>query len=457
MTARILVVDDIPANVKLLEVRLVADYFEVLTASNGVDAIEACENGKVDVVLLDVMMPGMDGFEVCRRLKADPATMHIPIIMVTALDQVADRVRGLEAGADDFLTKPVNDLQLMTRVKSLVRLKTLTDELRLRAATTRNIGLEELLARRPPPNEVVPKVLLIEERQSSAERISLFLAGQVELDVVSDPQVGFFKAAEARYECILVSTAFASYDPLRLCSQIRSLDRTRFLPIILLADTGDEGRIIRGLELGINDYLVRPIDEHELTARLRTQVRRKRYNDHLRASVAQTIEMAVIDGLTGLHNRRYLDSHLKTLFDRAVSRRKPLSVMILDLDRFKTINDTFGHDGGDEVLREFAHRLRKNVRGADLACRYGGEEFIIVMPDTEAAMAEKAAERVRAEIERSSFRVGRTEQPVNVTISVGVSSILDGPDAVEDLIKRADLALYEAKSGGRNRVVAKAA
>ncbi len=457
MTARILVVDDVPANVKLLEVRLLAEYFEVLTASNGEDAIETCENGKVDVVLLDVMMPGMDGFEVCRRLKGDPATAHIPIVMVTALDQASDRVRGLEAGADDFLTKPVNDLQLMTRVKSLVRLKTLTDELRLRAATTRNIGIEELLARRMPDDVVPPKVLLIDERPSSCERIRQFVAGQAELDIVTDPQAGFFQAAESTYECVLISTGFANYDPLRLCSQIRSLDRTRFLPIILLADLGEEDRIIRGLDLGINDYLVRPIDEHELTARLRTQIKRKRYNDHLRASVTQTIEMAVTDGLTGLHNRRYLDSHLKTLFDRAVSRRRPLSVMITDLDRFKAINDAHGHDGGDDVLREFARRLRKNVRGIDLACRYGGEEFVVVMPDTEAAIAEKVAERIRGEIERAPFAIGKAGLTVPVTVSVGVSSLLRRADTVEDLLKRADVALYEAKSGGRNRVVANAA
>ena len=457
MTARILVVDDIPANVKLLEVRLLAEYFEVLTASNGEDAIETCENGKVDVVLLDVMMPGMDGFEVCRRLKADPATAHIPVVMITALGETSDRVNGLEAGADDFLTKPVNDLQLMTRVKSLVRLKMLTDELRLRAATTRNIGIEELLSRRLPQDDLMPKVLLIDERPSSCDTIRRFLAGKAELDIVTDPQAGFFQAAEEPYECVLISTGFANHDPLRLCSQLRSIDRTRFLPIILLADLGDENRIIRGLELGVNDYLVRPIDEHELTARLRTQVKRKRYNDHLRASVTQTIEMAVTDGLTGLHNRRYLDSHLRTLFDRAVSRRRPLSVLILDLDRFKSINDTHGHDGGDDVLREFAGRLRKNVRGIDLACRYGGEEFVVVMPDTEASIAEKVAERIRAEIERNPFAVGKEGLTIGLTISVGVSSVLRKRDTVEDLMKRADLALYEAKSAGRNRVVAKAA
>jgi two-component system cell cycle response regulator len=457
MTARILVVDDVPANVKLLEVRLLAEYFEVLTATNGAEALEICENGKVDVVLLDVMMPDMDGFEVCRRLKSDPATAHVPVVMITALDDVSDRIRGLEAGADDFLTKPVNDLQLMTRVKSLVRLKMLTDELRLRASTTRNIGIEELLSRKQPSGEGKPLVLLIDERPASAERVVRMLRDSVQLDVATDPHSGFFQAAEKPYECVLVSTGFSDFDPLRLCSQLRSLDRTRFLPIILLAEANEDDRIVRGLELGINDYLTRPIDQHELEARIRTQVRRKRYNDHLRASVTQTIEMAVTDGLTGLHNRRYLDSHLQTLFDRAVSRRRPLSVMITDLDRFKLINDTFGHDGGDAVLREFARRLRKNVRGIDLACRYGGEEFVVVMPDTEAAIAGKVAERVRAEIAGTPFGVGQGDRLVPVTVSVGVSSLKRGADSVADLLKRADMALYEAKSSGRNRVVAKAA
>ncbi|TKT76978.1 PleD family two-component system response regulator [Aquamicrobium sp. LC103] len=457
MTARILVVDDIPANVKLLEVRLLAEYFEVVTATSGEDALEACENGKIDVVLLDVMMPGMDGFEVCRRLKADPATSHIPVVMVTALDQGADRVRGLEAGADDFLTKPVNDLQLMTRVRSLVRLKSLTDELRLRASTTRNIGLEELLSRRNAADDQPAKVLLVDERKSSAERIARLLRGVCALDVAEDANAAFFQAVEGGYECVLISTGFADYDPLRLCSQLRTFDRTRFIPIVLLAGEGEEGRLVRGLELGVNDYLTRPIDRQELIARLRTQVRRKRYNDHLRASVAQTIEMAVTDGLTGLHNRRYLDSHLATLFERASSRRRPLSLMITDIDRFKSVNDTWGHDAGDDVLREFASRLRKNVRGIDLACRLGGEEFVVVMPETEASVAEKVAERIRAQIAATPFPIGKDGEAIEVTISVGVAGLKLAGDTVADLMKRADVALYEAKNGGRNRVVANAA
>src|ERR1700704_5598226 len=123
MTARVLVVDDIPANVKLLEARLSAEYFDVRTAMSGDQALAICERAECDIVLLDVMMPEMDGFEVCRRLKSNPVTHYIPVVMVTALDSPADRVRGLEAGADDFLTKPVTDIVLIARVRSLTRLK----------------------------------------------------------------------------------------------------------------------------------------------------------------------------------------------------------------------------------------------------------------------------------------------------------------------------------------------
>ncbi len=456
MTARILVVDDIPANVKLLQARLSAEYYEVVTAMSGPAALAVCEQGGIDLILLDIMMPGMDGFEVCERLKADAATRHIPVVMVTALDQPSDRVRGLTAGADDFLTKPVNDLQLMSRVKSLVRLKTLTDELRLRAATTRAIGIDELLQGKVGESDGKPSLLLIDERPNSSERIAKMLHADYQVEVARDPQAGFFLAVEKNHDCVLITTNFANYDALRICSQLRSLDRTRFLPILLIAEPGEDERVMRALELGVNDFMVRPLDPQELTARLRTQVRRKNYNDALRKSLVQTIEMAVTDGLTGLHNRRYLDNHMTKLFERANQRKRPLSFLITDIDKFKTINDTHGHDGGDEVLREFALRLRRQVRGADLVCRFGGEEFVVAMPDTDPAIAARVAERVRAAIEDEPFILpgGKT---IRVTTSVGVSSLVAGVDSVADLIKRSDRALYEAKTSGRNRVVQLAA
>ncbi len=456
MTARILVVDDIPANVKLLEARLLAEYFDVLTADNGQDALAICDATQVDLILLDIMMPGMDGFEVCERLKANPRVAHIPVVMVTALDQPADRVRGLKAGADDFLTKPVNDLQLISRVKSLLRLKTLSDELRSRAETARTLGFDDGRIGEGKGEEAA-QVLLVDGRANSQERIVRALKPIARVVAMSDPQAALFEAAESPFELVIVNSNFDDYDPLRLCSQLRSLERTRFLPVLLITEQGADDMIVRALELGVNDYIVRPVDPNELVARCLTQIKRKRYNDRLRASVQQTIELAVTDALTGLHNRRYLDNHLSILFNRSVQRGRPLSLLITDIDRFKAVNDLYGHDAGDQVLKEFSARVRSAVRGADLACRYGGEEFVVVMPDTTAEVAASVAERLRSAVESTPFTLRGTGETIHITASFGISSRQPSLDVPDELLKQADRALYEAKNGGRNRVVAAAA
>lgn len=457
MTARILVVDDIPANVKLLEARLLAEYFDVMTAADGYTALAICERNQVDLILLDIMMPGIDGFEVCERLKANQKTAHIPVVMVTALDQPTDRVRGLKAGADDFLTKPVNDLQLISRVKSLLRLKTLSDELRIRAETAHTMGIDELSRAGEGRADETAQVLLVDGRANSQERIIKALKPVADVLALSDPQAALFEAAESAFDLVIVNANFDDYDPLRLCSQLRSLERTRFLPILIITEQGADDMVVRALDLGVNDYIIRPVDANELVARSLTQIRRKRYNDRLRASVKQTIELAVTDPLTGLYNRRYLDNHLNVLFNRSMARGRPLSVLITDIDRFKHVNDTYGHDGGDEVLREFSNRVRSTIRGADLACRYGGEEFVVVMPDTSPEIAAAVAERLRAAIESAPFMLKHSGEALNVTASFGIASRIASVLTPGQLMKHADLALYEAKNTGRNRVVAAAA
>jgi two-component system cell cycle response regulator len=457
MSARILVVDDVPANVKLLEARLSAEYFDVTTASNGAEALEICARADCDLVLLDVMMPDMDGFEVCRRLKSSPATHFIPVVIVTALDSPADRVRGLEAGADDFLTKPVSDVVLIARVRSLTRLKMMTDELRMRAITSLEIGMQA-----PERSAIADKgrggrVLLVDDRPSSYERLAPVLAAEHGVDVETNPSEALFNAAEGNYDLMIVSLSLDNYDGLRLCSQARSLERTRQLPILAISDADNNARLLRGLEIGVNDYLFRPVDKNELLARARTQIRRRRYTDHLRDNVQNSIEMAITDALTGLHNRRYMESHLATLAEQASSRGKPLALMLLDIDYFKAINDTYGHDAGDDVLREFATRVRKSVRGIDLACRYGGEEFVIVMPETDLHVAGMVAERLRRSVAAEGFSVNKGATRIEVTISIGLTTLERKGEAVGDVLKRADNALYRAKHDGRNRVVSAAA
>ena len=215
--------------------------------------------------------------------------------------------------------------------------------------------------------------------------------------------------------------------------------------------------VSRALDLGVNDYILRPIDPNELVARSLTQIRRKRYNEHLRLNLQHTMELAIVDGLTGLNNRRYLDSHLRILFDRAAVRGRPISICMTDIDRFKLVNDTYGHDVGDEVLREFSARIRSTVRGADLACRYGGEEFVVVMPDTPMELAASVAERLRAIVEDKPFYVRSIDRELSITASLGIATSKGAFGTPDELLKQADRALYEAKGAGRNRVVAAAA
>jgi len=457
MTARILVVDDVPANVKLLEARLSAEYFDVATAFNGADALAVCERAECDIVLLDVMMPQLDGFEVCHRLKSNPLTHHIPVVMVTALDQPSDRVRGLEAGADDFLTKPVSDIALISRVRSLSRLKMVTDELRMRAVTSREIGIQS------PEREAVAetgrngRVLLVDDREPSYERLIATLSSEHTVDLQTDPNQAVFRAAEGDYDLVIVSLGLENFDGLRLCSQVRSLERTRSIPILAIAEADNSARLARGLEIGVNDYLIRPVDRNEMLARVRTQIKKKRYTERLRDNVQASIELAITDGLTGLFNRRYMETHLGTLVEQSAARGKPITVLVLDIDYFKAINDGYGHDAGDDVLREFSLRIRKAIRNIDLACRYGGEEFVIVMPDTDMAVATMVAERLRRRIASEPFAIQQGSRHLEVTISIGIAALSSASDNASTILKRADQALYRAKRDGRNRVVPDAA
>jgi two-component system, cell cycle response regulator len=457
MSARVLVVDDILPNVKLLETKLMAEYFDVVTAMNGPDALAICEQGQCDIVLLDVMMPGMDGFEVCRRLKNSPTTAHLPVVMVTALDQPSDRLKGLDAGADDFLTKPVDDAALLARVRSLVRLKAVTDELRTRALASRSYGISDPLAAAASETGLNARIMIVDDRASSSERLSAALSQYHTVEVQPDPQLALLNAPEGNFDVILVSLDLNNFDGLRLCSQLRTLDRTRDVAILMMSEAEDKARVLRGLDIGVHDFLVRPIDRNELVARVKTQVRRKRFSEKLRESLQSSMEMAVTDTLTGLHNRRYLDSHFSALFDEALERGRHLSVLVLDIDRFKSVNDGFGHDAGDEVLKEFASRIRAHTRGIDVVARFGGEEVVVVVPETPLEGGRAVAERIRARVEATPFIIHRGQRSLPVTVSIGVAAREAGDATALDVLRRADAALYTAKREGRNRVVATAA
>lgn len=452
MTARVLVVDDMPANVKLLEAKLMQEYYEVITASSGQEAIDKAHSESPDIILLDVMMPEMDGFEVCRKLRADPETAHIPVIMVTALSDRADRIDGLEAGADDFLTKPVNDMELFARVKSLVRLKVMIDELRLRGQTGVQFGLD---AAGEGVSIRDAKILIIDDDVIQARQLSekLSVVNRA-VKVQGNVENALAECANSDYDLILVSTQMEDVDGLRVCSQLRSNEQTRNVSIIVLVEEEDTHLLLKALELGVNDYIIMPVDVNELVARVKTQVKRKRYQDALRTNYKTSLSLAVTDGLTGLYNRRYMDTHLENMMKECLENSKSLSVMIMDIDHFKLVNDTHGHDVGDEIIKQFADRISANLRPADLAVRYGGEEFVVIMPGTDLENAQIVADRMRERIANVPFEVNTAEGKLTKTCSIGVTSLnRAGGDTPASLLKRSDNALYGAKEGGRDKVI----
>lgn len=451
MTARVLVVDDVELNVKLLEARLAGEYYEVFSCYDGPTAIELAHQQHPEIILLDVMMPGMDGFEVCRQLKANPETADIPVVMVTALSETSDRLRGLEVGADDFLTKPINDTALFARVRSLVRLKRLMEELRLREEICGRFGSDEAMIGRD--GFAMANILVADEQIAEASRIAEALAPIASALVRTEAAAEAQRLLDAGTELVVLSLTLPDGDPLRLVSHWRASEDFRRTAVLLLGEESDLAKLGKGLDLGANDYLLRPIDRNELLARARTQIRRKRLQDRLRENQRRSLSLALTDELTGLFNRRYLFAHLDELLARRAQGGQDIAVLMLDIDHFKTVNDQHGHLAGDDVLHELSDRMLRQVRSVDLVARFGGEEFVVVMPETNLTGAVVVAERLRAAVIAEPFAIPTTGQRVAVTISIGVAAAADGDGAVDSLLKRADDALYKAKHRGRNRVV----
>jgi len=452
MTGLILVVDDVPANIKLLEAKLANEYYDVITAKDGYECIQQTKDKKPDLILLDVMMPGMDGFETCRQMKQDPEISHIPVVMVTALSDQSARVEGLESGADDFVTKPINDTALFARVRSLVRIKVLIDELRLRDKSGAQLGMspEQFGVNLDVSGS---SIMVIDDDvvQSKRTHDKLTNAGyKVKLFTDHKEGLEYAKTADT-LDVILISMQLADIDGLRLATQFKAIEAVRHVPIIMMVDEEEQHIMLKGLDLGVNDYLLSPIDFNEMFARVKTQIRRKKYQEALKSNYQESVSMAVTDGLTKLYNRHYLDTHLKNLVRQAGETKRPLSVVIMDMDHFKLVNDTYGHDVGDEVLKGLSEIIVRTIRSADLAARYGGEEFVILMPETDAARGYEAAERLRRAVESTPFKVSHAEGTISKTISIGYAT-MEPTDTPESLLKRADLALYEAKNSGRNRV-----
>ncbi len=444
LTARILAVDDVYANVRLLEARLAAEYYDVKSTCRSSEVMGLAVEWQPDAILLDIMMPDIDGIQLCRQLKAEPATAHIPVIMVTALREMPDRLLALASGADEFLTKPVAHGILLARLRSVLRLKSLLDEWRARGANATALGLAT-----PHTEARGGDVLIIDDLDARARRMrdALHQTG-VTVTIVDGENTAQSAIAAHAFDLLTINMSPMAGDPLRTIAKLRAADTTRDTPMLLVAEADQTGLLIAGLDLGANDCLMLPFDEAELRLRARNHISRKQYQDRLRVDVGHAMALAVTDPLTGLPNRRHLDTHLDRL-DAAGGLGMSMILMI-DIDHFKSINDRYGHAAGDAILTEVGQILSANLRASDLIARYGGEEFVVVAPLSAGEQPDQLAERLRDAVEKHT--TGPRGENLTLTISIG-AALTAGGEGSAVILERADRALYAAKRGGRNRVV----
>ncbi|MGA2612138.1 MAG: diguanylate cyclase [Spirochaetia bacterium] len=446
-SARLLVVDDDPNAVALYFALLTEEGYEVLAGSRGDDALRMARADSPDLILLDVEMPDLDGYEATRRLKSDPATSAIPIILVTGLSDPENKLKGFEAGADEFLPKPVDRSELLVRIRTMLRLREYQEQLLNRSLS--------LAALRPGLDGG-------DDHGSEHHHVLVLLEDRRERDLVASGLAG------SRYS---LATASARDDPRALLKRVVDcvvLDSSvpqdllsaigggpENLPILAAVPSDDPELRVRLLDRGVSELLVRPFDEREVAWRVARLLRQRAELKALETRYRSALSAASNDSMTKLSNHGYFRRHLELEVKRSHRQNHPTSLIMVDIDDFKAKNDSFGHAAGDLILIEAAQRIRRSVREIDLPARYGGEEFAVILPYTNRAGAALVAERIRSAIASAAFSGGESLQTLSVTASLGLAVCPDDAASPDDLIRLADELLYRAKESGKNRVCAR--
>lgn len=451
MTGRILVVDAVPTNRIILRVKLAAAYYDVVQADCGETALAMTDKAAPDLVITASDLPDMSGRALCARLHEETGGVRIPVIVVHGDDAPCERLASLAAGADDVLSRPIDDMVLLARLRSLLRARDAEAELQLRDDTRRALGLAEHSAEFVAPGLVrLVAAPRLAETRALLEGLKARIGDKVEL---TDPEDALRETERAPDVVIVAEPPGSVGEGLTLLPQLRASRHTRHSALIYIAQPHQRREAASALDMGANDLLSSGQDLDELAIRLKKQIERKRTNDRLRANMRDGLRAAVCDPLTGLYNRRYAVPHISRLADRAHQQMRPYALLLADLDFFKQVNDDHGHAAGDAVLVTLAQRLKDNLRAADLISRWGGEEFLVAMPDSDRIAAKRTAERLCRIMARQPVTLpGGTR--LTITLSIGVA--IGKPDAdlsPLDLVEQADQALYAAKNKGRNTVV----
>ena len=463
MAGDILIIDSVATNRIVLKVKLLAAQYRVRPCASLSEAKQEIAMAPPDLIILDNGTGGASIQRFCKIMQSNPLTEIIPIIVTGGFATPKDRVTALEGGADDVLAKPFDDHILQARIRSLLRARDARQELRMREGTRNALGFKEAASGFSAPSQIVVTALGFDDRIDLWDLPKLLKNTQLTTASISD-LVG--RQNEQTHADLFVLD-FRSGLPedtvlYRLLSELRSQSGTRRAAILALLPPNARHAAAMGLDLGANDIICAEISIAEIRHRCAVLIRAKHEADVLRYTVENGLKAAITDTLTGLFNRRYALPYLARLSEESRLSGCEFAIMVLDIDHFKSINDTFGHKVGDEVLRQVARRLQDNLRAVDLLARIGGEEFLIAIPNSDVVHARTAAERLCHLIGDTPFFIGSHQEEIRVTMSVGVS-LSDGHsnttmnDDLSEIVNKADIALYQAKTGGRNKVSLSAA
>lgn len=455
--AKILIVDDDPVNVKLIKGILARGGYKLFVAASGEQALEIVKEHQPDLILLDIMMPGIDGYEVTRQVRANPESDQIPIILVTALDSDTDKIKGKDAGAEEFLTKPVNPMEVETRVISMLKLKRYRDQLDIRSQSQGHVvDLSPKDESQDPKENTTGQILVVEDNVKDRKLLLNDLGELAQhVTVAVDGRQALEKLTEDSFDLAIVDVLLPEIDGFQICKHVKTNDEIKDTQMLLVSCLSDTENKIRAVEIGTDDYLIKPYNAQELQVRVRALLKKKQYLDKLKSQYESALNSAMMDGLTRLYNHIYFKRFLTLEILRSQRQGHQTSLLIIDIDDFKQVNDTLGHAAGDAILKAFGDLLKKTIREIDVAARYGGDEFVVVLPYGDRQALTEVGNRVCQATEQMSLPEQFEKSIPHATVSLGGAVFPDDAKTMDDLIEAADYMLYKAKRSGKNQVCIK--
>jgi two-component system cell cycle response regulator len=457
---KILIIDGISTNRIVLKVKLTAAFYHVMQAGSMTEALDLIRIDKPDLVVTALNLPDGTAAELCNQLRSLHPGAAVPVLAIASCGNRAARINALRAGAFDVMDKPVNETLLLGRVRNMIRAHNKIAEWAFRDDTSCALGLAEAPAEFVRPGGISFIGLEAGPLQGWVRQVLPHLRARYCVTLLRDAMASMHsKAPPDALVLALPDTREHTEDYLRFISALRASAETRDIALLVIQSTPDPLRATSALDMGADDVMTGGFDAEELALRMQVLLRRKSQVARMLQSVRTGLREVVSDPLTCLYNRRYAMPYMARMIDQSARMRTPFAVILADMDHFKRINDEYGHASGDAVLEETARRLREAVRGTDMVARMGGEEFLIAMPDTDAATARHIANRLCTAIGGTPFKIPGARVPVSVTVSLGLAlgSLAMQMDVrthetVDSVIDRADKALYVAKIEGRNRV-----